>query len=236
MEERNMKKKKAPVNIMKDEELKTLITELVKKSKERGIQVSYLNRVIAEYWRNTSSTTSRVRYPLTQKQKLYISRVEALVEKYGASIINHFNKNMREWNKYLNSHIEEEEEVKRFKRQLIDALSTLYIVFDKEEKITLTLARKYVKYVDSLSSWAFGKDDINLLKEFFTEHLYFSKGDDPTYREGWVEYGNKLMNQKEFEKWSSKYEYRNSDICIVAITSIWFINKYFKNSSKTPVL
>lgn len=96
--------------------------------------------------------------------------------------------------------------------------------------------RHFVKYVDSLSSWTFGKDDINLLKEFFTEHLVFSKEDDPTYREGWVEYGNKLMNQKDFEKWSSKYEYRNSDICIVAITSIWFINKYFKKSSKTPVL
>ena len=64
--------------------------------------------------------------------------------------------------------------------------------------------RHFVKYVDLLSSWTFGKDDINLLKEFVTEHLVFSKEDDPTYREGWVEYGNKLMNQKDFEKWSSK--------------------------------
>lgn len=232
-----MKKKEATVNIMKDEELGNLITELVKKSQEKGIQVSYLNRVIAEYWRNNSSTTSKGRYPLTQKQKLYISRVEAFVEKYGDDIISHFNKNVREWNKYLNSHIEGEEEAKKFKKELIYVLSTLYIVFDKEERITLTLARKYVKYVDSLSRWMFGKDDIYLLKQFFTEHLVFSKGDEyPTYRETWVEYESKLMNQKDFEKWSSKYEYRNSDICIVAITSIWFINKYFKKSSKTPVL
>lgn len=82
--------------ILQDEEMKELLRKLVKKSDEKGadISLSHLQKALQVIWKEVSvkATTEQVSYTLSPDQENFAKKVDAFLEHFGEDLVQHHNR------------------------------------------------------------------------------------------------------------------------------------------------
>ena len=206
--------------ILDDKEMEVLIRQLVKEAGNKGFGVSKLNQAVATIWREEFSVEKKKLEPLTEEEEKFSEKVKKFLEHYGDDLIEIRNSE--------GEFMIPKNDVKKkrcFLEKYGETLCSIYVVFQREERINQKKILRYLKELFNSRKSYIGYE-IQLLNDFFYNHLFFDDPELPVYFEKYVIDYN-IQRNKEFCDFISQFEYRNDQVNRVAFASVWFIEKYF---------
>ena len=225
-----MKKKTATNNIvLEDKEMEVLMRTLIQKANKNGISMNQLNKSITKMWREEiQDDAKKEQKPLNKDEEIFSKKVKKFIEYYGNDIVELYNIILKSRSYEF---IIKEDDLER-KRDFLDnhykILCSIYSVFRREGRVNqnkiISFLRRHFDYSFNLIG-----EEINLLYYFFYENLDFS--DDTKlpqhHPEGYVDSEHRLLANKEFCDFVSRYDLCNFRVNQVTLATVWLIEKYF---------
>ena len=225
-----MKKKTATNNIvLEDKEMEVLMRTLIQKANKNGISMNQLNKSITTMWREEiQDDAKKEQQPLNKDEEIFSKKVKKFIEYYGNDIVELYNIILKSRSYEF---IIKEDDLER-KRDFLDnyykILCSIYAVFRREGRVNqnkiISFLRRHFDYSFNIIG-----EEINLLYYFFYENLDFS--DDTKlpqhHPEGYVDCEHRLLANKEFCDFVSRYDLCNFRVNQVTLATVWLIEKYF---------
>ena len=213
-------------NIILDDEMKILIRELVHKANEKGYRKSFFCKTVSEIWGEEIQAPVKICKQMIEDEKAFAEKIKKFWEYYEDAIF---------YAKYRSSKYREEKLIPKEdtdKRKWIydlyyPELCSLYIAFQREDKLNQAIVIKYCKeYFGSCEGMI--SYIVSMLDKLFYEYMYFYEDQDmPEFKEDYSIGKTNIEYNQEFQQFRDQYEFAKIKINRVALAFVWFLERYF---------
>lgn len=210
--------------ILNDKELEVLVRQLVKRTHEKGSSMTQLNKAINTIWKEEFSV-EKEEDKLTADEESFMKKTEIFLKHYQMDLIDLYNESQ----KNKRCIIRESDLLRKsnFFERYYQIISSIYAVFEREEKINQSKIVKFAKEHFGFRYNLIG-DECDLLHRFVYNHLCFNTNDElPGYSRLYVGYNNSISKVKEFVEFKAQYKCSRAQINETVIAMVWIIQKYF---------
>lgn len=216
--------------ILQDEEMNELIRKLVEKAEAKGACITHLQKATQIVWNDISmKANTEITYSLSPSQKDFEKKVEAFIAHFSEDLVHHHDKTTA-YSKIKSGNVEDERRKIRFLNSTKVILSSMYIVFEKEDSVTQQLVKLYSRNYFDYQFRGSITNELRIIRTFLKEQLYVENNSTdslPKYSPDYLRYDLRWLHRDDFNEFTSHYRYASESACETALLAIWFINKFF---------
>lgn len=215
--------------ILEDEEMEECFRKLVEKADSKGLCLANFQSAAKFFWNKYSSKKlpEQEEIVFTAEEEDFFNKVDLFWQKFGKNIMTYFLRT-REKDKFSRSF---------YKKPIFYTMlfKIMYLVFEKENSVTINLIEKYEKKYFHTSLISLDKTVSRDLYHLFRLCFYFStdtngKSYPMFFLEDWETHNKDvslIYEHPDFEKFYNQYKTIYRSFSEVALFEIWFIKKFF---------